>query len=211
MQTNVLIADDHSIVRYGIKSLLRRHFDFDTINEAEDEDEITIQVKAMFYKLMVLDIGIPGSDFVGLMNWLRNTSPETAIIVFTTYPEDIYAERCLQLGARGFLSKTAPDAEIIYAVRDVQNGGTYINPRAKNVEGSQAIGNKADNPFEKLSDRELEIAHLINGGHKLPDICEILHIQYSTANTYKRRIFEKLNVHNAVSLSHLMQTFGMAR
>lgn len=210
MQTNVLIADDHSIVRYGIRSLLSRHFDFQEIDEASNEEEITKYVKEKQYQLMVLDIGMPGSDFVNLMGWLKNTSPHTSIVIFTTYPPDIYAERCLQLGARGFLSKTAADSEIILAIKEVCNGASYINAQAKNSAMRSRISDETNNPFDKLSDRELEIAILINSGHTLPDICGILNIQYSTANTYKRRIFEKLNVHNAVSLSHLMQTFHAA-
>lgn len=204
---NILIADDHGIVRSGIKDLIKQHFEGDVAYEASKETEIIQQVKAIFFDLILLDINIPGSDFTGMVDWLKNTSPESNIIVFTTYPEDIYGERCLQLGAKGFLNKTASNTEILLALKAVLSGNMYFNGQPQKRTSQLNNGNKNGNPFEKLSARELEIALLIKKGHTLPDICTILKIQYSTANTYKRRIFEKLNVHNAVTLAQLMETF----
>lgn len=206
---NILIADDHGIVRSGIKALIKQHLENDRIYEAANENEITQQVKTIFLDLILLDINIPGLDFTGMMEWLKHTVPETNVIVFTTYPEDIYGERCLQLGAKGFLNKTASNSEILLALKAVLSGNMYFNGQPQKNTSQLNNGNKSTNPFEKLSARELEIALLIKKGHTLPDICSILNIQYSTANTYKRRIFEKLNVHNAVTLSHLMETFKM--
>lgn len=204
---NILIADDHGIVRSGIKALIKQHFEGDEVYEACNENEILKQVKSVFFDLILLDINIPGSDFTGMMDWLKNIFSKSNIIVFTTYPEDIYGERCLQLGAKGFLNKTASNPEIILAIKTVLSGNMYFNGQSKKNTSRSNNDNKNSNPFEQLSGRELEIALLINKGHALPDICSILKIQYSTANTYKRRIFEKLNVHNAVSLAHLMQAF----
>lgn len=209
MPHNILIADDHGIVRSGIKALIKDHFEEGNVYEASNENEIVKQAKSGFFDLILLDINMPGSDFVGMMEWLRNTMPETGVLVFTTYPEEIFGEKCLQLGAKGFLNKTASNSEILFALRKVLNGGMYINAELQKIMLPSDSGDKTINPFEKLSARELEIAVLINKGHTLPDICSLLNIQYSTANTYKRRIFEKLNVHNAVTLSHLMKTFKM--
>jgi DNA-binding NarL/FixJ family response regulator len=207
MPYSILIADDHGIVRSGIKALLKQYFETVKIDEAATEDEITNKVRSVSFDILILDINIPGSDFVGLMGWLKNTSPDTRVIIFTTYPEEIYGERCLQLGAKGFVNKTAPDLEILKAIRQVMDGDLYVSiSLQKTRSDDESI---TTNPFDKLSVRELEIALLINHGHKLPEICTRLNIQYSTANTYKRRIFEKLQVHNAVSLSHLMETFNI--
>lgn len=206
---NVLIADDHGIVRSGIKALIKQHFEGDVAYEASTENEIIKQVKSVFFDLILLDINVPGSDFTGMMDWLKHASPESNIMVFTTYPEDIYGERCLQLGAKGYLNKTASSSEILLAVKTVLSGNMYFNGQSKKNTSRSNNDNRNNNPFDQLSGRELEIALLINKGHTLPDICSILKIQYSTANTYKRRIFEKLNVHNAVTLSHLMQAFKM--
>lgn len=207
MTNTILIADDHSIVRAGIKALIKDHLDAKQIDEAASENDIIRQLKATSYNLVMLDINLPGSDFVKLMEWIRCTSPETRILIFTMHTAEIYGKRCLQLGANGFLNKSASNTEMINALRKVLSGGTYIDETLQQLMTTSPKENKSGNPFDKLSTRELEIALLINKGLKLPDICSILNIQYSTANTYKRRIFEKLNVYNALSLSRLMQTF----
>lgn len=207
MTKRLLIADDHGIVRSGMRYLLKDHFEIGRIDEAANEEEITKQVRAFSYDLILLDIGLPGSDFVNLMNWIRQIRPETPVMIFTAFPDDIYGEKCIQLGAKGFINKIAPSSEILNAVRIVLDGGSYISPGIQKTISKSSIDGKSGNPFNKLSVRETEIAILINKGYGLPEICSILNIQYSTANTHKRRIFEKLNISNSVALSHLMHTF----
>lgn len=206
---NILIADEHGIVRLGIKTLILGNLPVSRIDEATNENEIVNLVKSCFYDLIILDVNMPDSDFVKLMHWLGVTTPKTRTLVFSMYPENIYAERCLQLGAKGFLHKTASNDEIAVAIKKVLNGKVYIKEAFSDIlERSNGAG-KITNPFHKLSSRELEIAALINKGHSLPEICNILNIQYSTANTYKRRIFEKLTVQNTLALSRLMRIFNM--
>jgi two-component system invasion response regulator UvrY len=205
----ILIADEHGIVRLGIKTLILENLPVSRIDEAGNENETVNLVKSSFYDLIILDINMPDSDFVKLMHWLSVTTPKTRTLVFSMYPENIYAERCLQLGAKGFLHKAASNEEIIYAMKKVLNGKVYINEAFSDILERNNDKDKIRNPFHKLSSRELEIAALINKGHSLPEICNILSIQYSTANTYKRRIFEKLTVQNALALSRLMRVFDM--
>ena len=205
---NFLLADDHGIVRSGIKALLKEHFKIDKIDEAEDENEIMQRVKGFEYDLILLDINIPGTDFPRLMDWLNTVSPDTRVLVFSMHPENIYGVRCLQLGAWGYLRKTASDEEIITAIRRVLEGRKYISPIVAELLSQKADKKKMTNPFHNLSSRELEIASLLNKGKSLPEICTVLNIGYSTVNTYKRRLFEKLMVPNVLSLSRLMQTFN---
>ncbi|MBV9960741.1 MAG: response regulator transcription factor [Parafilimonas sp.] len=206
---NILVADDHSIVRSGIREIILKNFSFANIDEAANENEIVQHVKSTFYDLIVLDINMPDTDFVKLINWLSVTASKANILVFSMHPEEIYAERCLQLGAKGFLHKTASNEEILAAITKVFNGKNYISPALSEILQKRNNQTEIKNPFNALSSRELEIAILINKGHSLPEICTILNIQYSTANTYKRRIFEKLNITNTLTLSRLMQTFNM--
>ena len=205
----ILDADDHNIVRSGIKSLIKENFGSSKVDEAADENQIGKLVKEFSYDLLMLDIIMANTDFVRLMDWLQVASPDTKILVLTMHPEDIYGLRSLQLGAQGFLRKTASDLEIISAIRTVLDGKKYINPVLAEILSQNAGGRSLQNPFETLSARELEIALLLDKGESLPNICSTLSIQYSTANTYKRRIFEKLNVHSILSLSRLMQTFNV--
>ncbi len=206
---NILLADDHNIVRSGVRGLIRDHIGNYNTDEAEDETEIVSAVKACNYDLIVLDINMGNTDFVKLMDWLTATLPEPNILIFTMYPENIYGIRCLQLGAQGYLHKTASDVEIILAINTLLNGKRYINAALTEIL-SRNFGSKLNkNPFQSLSFREMEIALLLHNGKSLPETCTILNIQYSTANTYKRRIFEKLNVDNIISLSQLLQTFNI--
>lgn len=204
---SILIADDHEIVRVGIKTLIGEHLPVKRVDEAGTEMEIIQHIKTNFYDLILLDINIPGCDFIKLLDWLSITSHESAILIFTMHAEEVYGKRCMQMGAKGFLHKTASNGEIISAITSVLEGKKYINAHLKEILNQSKGESAAGNPFSKLSARELEIALLINKEVSLPEICSILNIQYSTANTYKRRIFEKLSVYNTLSLSRLIQTY----
>lgn len=205
----ILLADDHSIVRSGIKFLVKENFNPKRIDEAENEDEIVKYVKEHDYELILLDISLPNTDFAKLMHWIAVTSPNTKILVFSMYPEDIYGARSLQLGAKGYLHKTVTNEEIVLAIKRVLEGKKYIGLKLAELLSGTSTDATTTNPFQNLSSRELEIVVHLNSGKSLPEICNILKIQYSTANTYKRRIFDKLNVHNLLSLSRLMQSFNM--
>jgi len=205
----ILLADDYSIVRSGVKSLIKDIYTQAQINEAGNETEITQSLKFHFYDLVIFDIGMPGIDFSNMMNWIRISFPDTRLLVFSMYPEDIYGVRCLQMGARGYLRKTAPNDEIISAIRMVLEGKKYLSHHLTDLLLESQNEHKGKNPFTSLSPRELEIVKHLNVGRSLPEICKILNIQYSTANTYKRRIFEKLGVHAVHSLSQLIRSFDM--
>jgi two-component system invasion response regulator UvrY len=207
--SNILLADDHGIVRSGIKALLNANIGMFKIDEAADESEVVKRVKANHYDLIMLDINLGDSDFVKLMEWLNATAPDTSILVFSMYQEEVYGLHSLQMGAKGYLRKTATDEEILLAIRTVLDGKKYINPALAEILSNHHNTNNVANPLKSLSSRELEIALLLNSGKTLPEICTILNIQYSTANTFKRRIFEKLKLQNILSLSRLMQTFNV--
>jgi two-component system invasion response regulator UvrY len=203
------LGDDHAIVRSGIKFLVKENFDPEVIDEAENEDEIVKCIKSNRYDLILLDITLPNTDFTRLMQWIAIAAPTAKVLVFSMHSEDIYGVRSLQLGAKGFLHKTVSNDEIVFAIRRVMEGKKYISEGLAELLTSKDNGAKITNPFNSLSQRELEIVVHLNSGKTLPEICNILKIQYSTANTYKRRIFDKLNVHSLLSLSRLMQSFGM--
>src|SRR4051794_6285466 len=125
--SNILLADDHSIVRSGIKALIKANFNGIKIDEAADDMEVVKAVKANNYHLIMLDINMENSDFVKLMEWLNATAPETPVLILSMYAEDLYGLRSLQLGAKGYLRKTASDEEIALAIRTVLDGKKYIN------------------------------------------------------------------------------------
>ncbi|MGX5817212.1 response regulator [Chitinophaga lutea] len=204
-----LLADDHSIIRLGVKALIRENFPTGYIHEAENGQEVSDYIKKYEYDLIMLDINMPDTDFLSLMAWLRATRPDTQVLVFSMHPENIYGVRSIQLGAGGYLRKTAPDQEIVTAIQRLLDNRKYISAElAELLSDKRNAEQKSANPFDELSTREMEIAILLDKGISLPEICRQLNIQYSTANTYKRRIFEKLNVFNLVTLTRLMRSHG---
>jgi two-component system invasion response regulator UvrY len=204
---NILLADAHSIIRLGIKSIIRENLQVNNIDEAADETAITEKIKQKQYDLLLLDTQIPHTDFNKLISWITIVSPLTDIIVFTMQPEEVYGIRCLQLGTKGFLKKEASNEEILFAIKKVLNGERYMSARLSDMLANYISRKSTGNPFDNLSQREMEMVLHLQKGKTLPEICDILKIQYSTANTYKRRIFEKLQVTSLISLSRMMEVY----
>ena len=206
---NILLADDHSIVRMGVRTLLKNGLPEYIVDEAEDEKVIETRVKEKKYQLIILDIDIPQGDFVKLMHWLLTVTPDTNILIFSMHKENIYGQRCLHLGARGYLHKSATDAVILAAIKRVLSGKKYISPDLAELLTDTKSGDANLNPLLRLSLREMEIILLLNKGKTLAEICETLQIQYSTASTFKHRILEKLNIKNMHSLYKFMQSYNL--
>ncbi len=206
---NILIADDHSIIRTGLKNILRKSYNINRIDEAEDESGIINFVKKFKYDLIILDINMPNSDFVKTLEWIGITAVDTNVLVFSMHEEEVYGLRCLNMGAKGFLHKACSDQELNAAINLTIAGKKYISPALAELLIQPREREKVVNPFVSLSSRELEIALFLDKGIGLPEICSILNIQYSTGNTYKRRILEKLHVNSVLSLSRLMSSFNL--
>jgi two-component system invasion response regulator UvrY len=208
---HVLLADHHLVMRKGIKMLLLENqiSSADLIDEAETEEAITTLVRENQYHFILLDMRFPVSDFSKLMEWIRLSSPSSHILIFTEGTEEMYAMRCLQMGANGFLRKASSHDEIITAIQTVFNGERYLSAQlSEMLLNSVSNPQHTENPFDKLSKREMEIVNQLDNGKSLKDIGKILKIEYSTVNTHKRRIFEKLNVNSILSLARLKQVFN---
>jgi two-component system, NarL family, invasion response regulator UvrY len=202
---NFLLADDQPIVRTGLKALISEHFGSCKIDEAENQAEIINCVKTKIYDIVILDINMEGTDFFQILSWFKIIAPNTRVLIFTMQSESILGRTCLQLGAWGFVGKKATQEELLLVIRRVLEGQKYISSNLASTLIDNA--HKMTNPFQNLSARELEIVLLLDEGKTLVEICDLLHIEYSTVNTHKRKIFEKLMVANVLSLSRLMRTF----
>ena len=206
---NILLADDYPIVRLAVKNIIMKHLNVDRIDEADSELSIRKFVKKIRYDLIILDINMPSSDSIKTLEWLCSSFPATNILVLTMHEESFYGLRCLNMGAKGFLNKNCETSELVEGIRATLLGQTYISTTLSEIVAHAQRREKIANPFTKLSTRELEIAKFLNRGITLHNICSLLHIQYSTGNTYKRRIMEKLNVETVVSLSKLMSLYSI--
>jgi two-component system invasion response regulator UvrY len=205
---NILLVDGHPVIRKGVRELITEHRLSDHIDEAGSEAEIIRYIKQKQYQLVLLDFEMPDMDFSSMMEWIMVTAPGTPILVFALHTEEMYGIRCLQMGAKGFLNKSAAGEEIVLAISKVINGEKYLSRKLAELLIENTYNrNATQNPFNRLSQREIEIVKQLEKGKSLNEISQILKIQYSTVNTYKRRIFEKLNVKDVLTLAKMVNTF----
>lgn len=206
----ILIADDHSLIRSGLRMILDSMAIKADISEAWNTATVMEKMKDKSFDLILLDIQMPATDPVVLMHWIRNFHPDTRVLIVSQNPENTYGQRYLQLGADGFINKTVPDEEMIKAINRVLNGKKYISEElSESLVHNVLNGNKNANPFDALSPREFQVVICLAKGYSLNDTCNMLQLQYSTAHTHKRRAFEKLNIADNKSLSQLAQAYDL--
>ena len=211
METNrVLIADDHTIVRSGIKLIIRDLLPSTVIDEDSNGDEVISCVKKYDYDMIVLDINMPDTDSITLVTNLLAYREQSKILIYSMNSEDLYAKRFLKLGALGYLNKESKSEEIRKAITCVLRGDVYISKKLrKDLSEDMHSKNGGDNPFEKLSDREIQTVKYLLHGYSLLEIRKILNVHSSTVGTYKTRIFEKLKVKTLRDLGELARMYQM--
>lgn len=206
---NVLLADDHVIIRAGLKIFIEHHVPHSVIDEAWDGDSAFEKIKDKDYHLIILDVNMPNTDSFGLVSNIISLKPEANILMFSINAEEIYAKKYLQLGAKGYLSKASSEAEIKIALDNVINAKRYISPSLNQAFTEEVLGKKSSNPFDDLSPREFEIVlHLIRG-ESSAEICHALNLHTSTIGTHKARIFEKLHCSNIIDISDLAKVYNI--
>ncbi|HTL10307.1 MAG TPA: response regulator transcription factor [Chitinophagaceae bacterium] len=207
MTKRFLLVDDHSIVRSGVKLIITDKYLDAKVDEAADGEAAFNLVKKNEYDLMVIDLHMPSTDTMGLIVNILNMRPSAKIMVFTMGSEDVFAKRYLKLGVKGFLNKDCEDQEVSRAIEMILSNRKYVSERLINRLTEDSIKNRPDNPFQLLSNRELEITMLLIGGKAIGEITEILNIQNSTVGTHKAHILEKLKVENVIDLSELAKLY----
>jgi two-component system, NarL family, invasion response regulator UvrY len=207
---NLLLIDDHEVIRSAVKILLQDIFKPADIFEAHDEQSAALQLKARPYRLIISDVKMPGSQPYGLTEYIMTHYPGSKVLIFSMNEEHIYAKKFLQSGAMGFVSKNADLPELRKAIDMILNGRKYISDTlSQQLAGMLNKDQSSVNPFEKLSRRELEISSLMIQGLSVIEIAKTLTIAQSTVGTYKTRIMQKLNVKNLVELIELGKANGL--
>lgn len=204
-----LLIDDHVVVRSGIKVLLSEIYKPSQIDEAQDGDSALAKIKETEYDLVILDIQMPQTDTLGLMEYFRIKYPALRVLIFSMSPENIYAKRFLKAGAKGFISKDAPLEEIKRAINQVLENTRYISDSLLESLADSTGAGKDNNLFNKLSSREFEIVSLLLSGQTISSIANTLSLQVSTVGTHKARIFEKLKVTNMLELKDLANSYNL--
>ncbi|MEO6548268.1 MAG: response regulator transcription factor [Ferruginibacter sp.] len=206
---NFLLIDDHEIVRSGVKNVLQELFKPCDIFEANDEKSALTQLKAHTYDLVIMDVQMPGTDTAGLMEYIKTRYADTRVLMFSMSSENVYAKRFLKAGAMGFVSKNSGLLELKKAVELVLNNRKYISENLAEQLAAEIGSEQPNNPFDKLSAREFEIANLLMTGKSGSQISELLSINSSTVGTHKARLFEKLGVTNLPELIEVARIYKL--
>jgi len=207
---NVLLVDDHELVRTGIKRIINDVRGLKVVGEAASGEEAFQMCRAEEPDVVLMDMNMPGIGGLEATKKIVRYCPDVKVIILTVHTEDPFPTKVMQIGAHGFLTKmTGPD-EMINAIKSVNVGQRYIAPDiAQQIALNQFSGKKEDKPFESLSERELQIMLMITKGEKVQDIAEQLSLSSKTVNSYRYRMFEKLNICNDVELTHMAIRHGM--
>jgi two-component system invasion response regulator UvrY len=198
---NILIADDHAVVRRGLKDILADAIPGANFSEASDGDEVLGHLAKSSFGLLVLDINMPGRSGLDVLREIKEAHPRLPVIILSMQPEDQYAMRCLRAGAAAYINKDSAPEELAKATKLILNGNRYVSPRLMDTLVVQLNdpGNKS--PHELLSDRELEVMKMIASGVPLTEIADRLHVSVKTVSTYRARIMEKMNTKSNAELT----------
>jgi DNA-binding NarL/FixJ family response regulator len=196
----VLLVDDHSIARNGVRLMLGTASDIDVAGEAETAKDAMQLTRKNDFDVALLDIALPGTNGLELLKSLRTEKPKLAILMLSMYSEDIYALRAIKHGAAGYLTKTVSAATLVAAVRKAATGGRHISPELAEIF-VDALGGGNMARHAALSDRELEVLKLLAAGEKLVNIAQMLHLSPSTVTTYRARIMKKTGMGSNAKLA----------
>jgi two-component system response regulator NreC len=191
-EITIVLADDHEIVREGIKMVLEGEYDMEVIAEAGDVESAARRVKGHRPTILVLDLSMPGEASLPAIPEILESSPETAVVVLTMQNEPAFAREALRSGARGFVVKHAAGKELVQAIRAVAGGGTYINPQLGARVAAEPATTKG--PPANLTERESEILALIALGYTNPEIAEKLFLSVRTVETHRANVQQKLGL-----------------
>jgi len=196
----ILLVDDHVVVRNGVRLMLGSEADIVIQGEAGDAQEALRLAREHEFDVALVDIALPCMNGLDLLRHLRAEHPRLAVLVLSTYAEEIYAVRALKLGASGYLTKDTPAAALVAAVRKAAAGGKYLSPALAEKLASM-IGGTAMVSHEALSNRELEVMKMIAAGDSLVKIAETLHLSPNTVTTYRTRILQKMGMSSNAELT----------
>jgi two-component system response regulator NreC len=201
MAIRILIADDHRIMRAGLKSLLNADPGLDVIGEATTSNEAMVLAKELFPDVILLDIGMPGNENLDALKELVKLSPEIKILVLTMHEDTELLQECLRQGASGYIIKRAAESELVDAIYAVQRGIVYVHPEMiQSLVSNSKKSMKQSKELEPLTNREIEVLVLIAKGNTNKQISEQLNISTRTVETHRSNIMDKLNLHSRVEL-----------
>ncbi|MGK2860586.1 MAG: response regulator [Chitinophagaceae bacterium] len=197
----ILIADDHAIVRKGLKQLLLEEYPSASIGEVSDTEELISQVMNNGWDIVICDMNMPGRSGLDGLTHIKQISPELPVLIMSMYPEDQYALRVLKAGASGYLQKESIHDDIIKAIQTVKLGKKFITPSIAEKLADAYQNNNNKQPHDLLSDREFDVFKLIAAGKTVTDIATRLSLSTTTVSTYRSRVLEKMSIKSNAELT----------
>ena len=198
----ILVADDHPIVRQGIKQIIADTTDMVVAGEAANGQEVLNAVKENPYDVILLDIAMPGPNSIDILKQLKKDKPQIAVLILSIHPEEQYAVRTLKAGASGYLTKESAPDELVEAIRKVSKGGKYITSSLAESLATILIKEDQGLPHTILSDREYQVLLMISSGKTNKEIADELSLSVKTISTHHTRILNKMNMRTNAELIH---------
>jgi DNA-binding NarL/FixJ family response regulator len=198
----ILIADDHFLIRRGLRQILEETWTGSQVDEAEDGPKTLALAHKHKYDVIVLDISMPGKDGLDLVRDLKDLDPLVHVLILSIQPEEQYALRAFRLGASGCLNKAADPSELVVAVKTMIAGRRYVSAKAQELMLAEVTRERAELPHERLSDREYQVFRMLASGKTIGEISEVLALSVKTVSTYRARILEKTGMENNAQLTH---------
>jgi two-component system invasion response regulator UvrY len=208
----LLIADDHPVVRQGLRRIVADHPGLEVVGEAVNGDEVLASLPRLPADVVLLDIAMPGPGFLQVLQRLRADHPTVAVLVLSVHPEDQYAVRALRSGAAGYLTKDHSPEQLVEAIRKVHRGGRYVSPTlAERLAADLATAGTQQGRHELLSHREYEVLCLLGSGRTVKEISAELRLSPKTISTYRARLLEKMQATTNADLVRYAAQHGLIR
>jgi len=196
----IVLADDHTIVREGLKQLLAGAPEFSVIAEAQDGSEVLKRVRENDFEVLLLDMAMPGKSGIDLIKQVHAEKPKLRILVLSMHEEQQYAVRALKAGAAGYITKDSASARLVEAIRKVAGGGAVISPAVAEQFALAAMPQNEALPHTALSDREFQVFEMLASGESVSAIAERLNLSVKTVSTHKAHVMQKMNLANQSEL-----------
>ncbi|MCM2250862.1 MAG: response regulator transcription factor [Ramlibacter sp.] len=206
----IVIADDHAIVREGLKRIISDTGDMTVAGEAADGSEVMKRVRELDFDILVLDLSMPGRSGMELIRLVRSEKPKVRILVLSMHQELQYAVRAIKSGASGYLTKESAPAQLEQAIRKIAGGGAFITPEVAEQLALGAMPGSESYPHEMLSDREFEVFRLLADGVSVTEIASRLKLSVKTVSTHKANLMQKMGLQNASELIRYAIRHGLA-
>lgn len=198
----IVIADDHTIVREGLKQILAAAGDLSVVGEARDGQEVLQQVRANDFDVLLLDMSMPGKSGTELIKQVKDEKPKLRVLVLSMHQEHQYAVRAVKAGASGYLTKDSASTQLVTAIRKVATGGAFISAEVAEALALSAMSQGEGPPHTTLSDREYQVFRMLASGTSVSEIAARLNLSVKTVSTHKSRLLEKLGARNQTELVH---------